>query len=126
LSLQTLVDLEDSGKNTLNSSASLCPFSNEGVIYVGYIVNNSSLFYVWQICKSSFDRFQEHLREAKGLLTLASLSFEFKPPYANLAREGFHSSRVLPIKNIHGDSVDSVSHSDHKMFKLAASLVKRI
>jgi hypothetical protein len=51
LPLQTLADLEGSGKNTLNSSASLCSFSNEGVIYVGYIVNNSSLFYVWQICK---------------------------------------------------------------------------
>jgi hypothetical protein len=123
LALQTLVDLEDSGRNTLNSSASLCPFSNEGVICVGYIVNNSSLFYVWQICKSSFDRFQEHLKEAKRLLTLASPSFEFKPLYVNLAREGFHSSRVLSIKNIRGDSVDSVSH---KMFKLAASLVKRI
>jgi hypothetical protein len=65
LQLQTLADLEDNGKNTLNSSTSFCSFSNEGVIYVGYIVNNSSLFYVWQICKSSFDRFQEHLREAK-------------------------------------------------------------
>jgi hypothetical protein len=126
LPLQTLVDLEDSGKNTLNSSASLCPFSNEGVICVGYIVNKSSLFYVWQICKSSFDRFREHLKEAKRLLTLASPSFEFKPLHVNLAREGFHSSRVLPIKNICWDSVDSVSHNDHKIFELAASLVKGI
>jgi hypothetical protein len=37
------------------------------------------MLYVGQTCKSAFERFQEHIREAKRLSKLASLSFDFKP-----------------------------------------------
>jgi hypothetical protein len=72
----------------LNSSTSLCPFSDKGVIYVIYSVNNSRMLYVGSTCKSAFKRFQEHIREAKRLSKLASSSFDFKPLYAAIAKEG--------------------------------------
>ncbi len=56
----------------LNSSTSLCPFSDKGVIYVIYSVKNSRMLYVGSTCKSAFERFQEHIREAKRLSKLAS------------------------------------------------------
>jgi hypothetical protein len=37
------------------------------------------MLYVAQTCKSAFERFQEHIREAKRLSKLASFSFDFKP-----------------------------------------------
>jgi hypothetical protein len=65
----------------LNSSTSLCPFSDKGVIYVIYSVNNSRMLYVGQTCKSAFKRFQEHIREAGRLSKLVSSFFDFKPLY---------------------------------------------
>jgi hypothetical protein len=38
------------------------------------------MLYVGQTCKSAFERFQEHIREAKRLSKLASSSFDFKYP----------------------------------------------
>ncbi len=40
-----------------NSSTNLCPFSDKGVIYVIYSVNNSRMLHVGQTCESTFERF---------------------------------------------------------------------
>jgi hypothetical protein len=56
----------------LNSSTSLRPFSDKGVIYVIYSVNNSRMLYVGQTCKFAFESFQEHIKEAKRLSKLVS------------------------------------------------------
>jgi hypothetical protein len=44
------------------------------------------MLYVDQTCKSAFERFQEHIREAKRLSKLASSSSDFKPLYAAVAK----------------------------------------
>ncbi len=109
----------------LNSSTSLCPFSDKGVIYVIYSVNNSRMRYVGQTCKYAFERFQEHIREAKRLSKLASSSFDFKPLYATIAKEGFHYFRLFPIEKVDGNFLDSEGHFALNLFKLAASLLER-
>jgi len=109
----------------LNSSTSLCPFSDKGAIYVIYCVNNSRMLYVGQTCKSAFERFQEHIRGAKRLSKLASSSSDFKPLYAAVAKGGFHSFRVFPIEKIDGSFLDSKGCFDLNLFKLAASQVER-
>jgi hypothetical protein len=58
------------------------------------------MFYVGQTCKCAFERFQEHIREAKRLFKLASSSFDFNPLYATIAQKGFHSFRVFPIEKV--------------------------
>ncbi len=59
-----------------------------------------------QTCKSGFERFEEHIREAKRLSKLASGSFELKALYAAMAKEGFHSLRVLPMEEVDGNFLD--------------------
>jgi hypothetical protein len=61
------------------------------------------MLYVGETCKSAFERFQEHIREAKRLSKLASSSFDFKALYAAIAKEGFHSFRVFPIEKVDGN-----------------------
>jgi hypothetical protein len=58
------------------------------------------MLYVGQACKCAFERFQEHIREAKRLSKLTSSSFDFKPLYATIAQEGFHSFRIFPIEKV--------------------------
>jgi hypothetical protein len=83
------------------------------------------MLYVGQTCKSAFERFQEHIREAKRLSKLACSSFDFKPLYAVIAKERFHSFRVFPIEKVDGNFLDSEGHSALNLFKLAASLLER-
>jgi hypothetical protein len=109
----------------LNSSTSLCPFSDKGVIYVIYSVKNSRMLYVGQTCKSAFERFQEHIREAKRLSKLASSSFDCKPLYAAISKEGFHSFRVLPIEKVEGNFLDSEGRFALNLFKVVASQLER-
>jgi len=109
----------------LNSSTSLCPFSDKGVNYVIYSVSNSRMLYVGQTCKSAFERFQEHIREAKRLSQLASSSFDFKPLYAAIAKEGFHSFRVFPIEKVNGNFFDSEGRFALNLFKVVASQLER-
>jgi hypothetical protein len=40
------------------------------------------------------------------LSKLASSSFDFKPLYAAIAKEGFHSFRVFPIEKVDGNFLD--------------------
>jgi hypothetical protein len=63
------------------------------------------MLYVGQTCKSAFEGFQEHIREAKRLSKLASLSSDFKPLHAAVAKGGFHSFRVFPIEKIDLEAV---------------------
>jgi hypothetical protein len=76
-------------------------------------------------CKSVFESFQEHVREAKRLSKLASLSFDFKPLYAVIAKECFHSFRVFPIEKVDGNFLDSEGCFVLNLFKLAASQLER-
>jgi hypothetical protein len=83
------------------------------------------MLYVGQTCKSAFERFQEHIREAKRLSKLASSSFDFKPLYAAIAKEGFHSFRVFPIEKVDGNFLDSEGCFALNLFKVVASQLKR-
>jgi hypothetical protein len=56
------------------------------------------MLYVGSTCKSAFERFQEHIREAKRLSKLASSSFDFKPLYATIAKEGSIPSEFFILK----------------------------
>jgi hypothetical protein len=56
------------------------------------------MLYVGSTCKSAFERFQEHIREAKRLSKLASSSFDFKPLYAAIAKEGSIPSEFFILK----------------------------
>jgi hypothetical protein len=107
----------------LNSSTSLCPLSDKGVIYVIYSVNNSIMLYVG--CKSAFERFQEHIREAKRLSKLVNSSFDFKSLYAAIAKEGFHSFRVFPIEKVDGNFLDSEGRFALNLLKVVASQLER-
>jgi hypothetical protein len=83
------------------------------------------MLYVGQTCKSAFERFQEHIREAIRLSKLASSSFDFKPLYAAIAKEGFHSFRVFPIEKVDGKFVDSEGCFALNLFKVVASQLER-
>jgi len=83
------------------------------------------MLYVGRTCKSAFERFQEHIREAKRLFKLASSSFDFKPLYAATAKEGFHSFRVFPIENVAGNFLDPEGRFALNLFKVVASQLKR-
>ncbi len=76
-------------------------------------------------CKSPFESFQEHVREAKRLSKLASLSFDFKPLFAAIAKECFYSFTVFPIEKVDGNFLDSQGHFVLNLFKLAASQLER-
>ncbi len=56
---------------------------------------------------------------------LASLSFDFKPLYAAIAKECFHSFRVFPIEKVDGNFLDSEGCFVLNLFKLAASHLER-
>jgi hypothetical protein len=83
------------------------------------------MLYVGETCKSSFERFQEHIREAKRLSQLASSSFDFEALYAAIAKEGFHSFRVFPIKKVDGNFLDPEGCFLLNLFKLVASQLER-
>jgi hypothetical protein len=59
------------------------------------------------------------------LSKLASLSFDFKPLYAAIAKECFHSFRVFPIEKVDGNFLDSEGCFVLNLFKLAASQLER-
>jgi hypothetical protein len=59
------------------------------------------------------------------LSKLASSSFDFKPLYAAIAKEGFHSSRVFPIEKVEGNFLDSEGHFALNLFKVVASQLER-
>jgi hypothetical protein len=59
------------------------------------------------------------------LSKLASLSFDFKPLYAAIAKECFHSFRVFPIEKVDGNFLDSQGCLVLNLFKLAASQLER-
>jgi hypothetical protein len=77
--------------------------------------------------RPSFDLsfLQEHIREAKILSKLASSSFDFKPLYAAIAKEGFHSFRVFPIEKVEGNFLDSEGGFALNLFKVVASQLER-
>jgi hypothetical protein len=83
------------------------------------------MLYVGQTCKSAFERFQEHIKEAKRLSKLASSSFDFKPLYAAITNEGFHSFRVFPIEKVDGNFFDSKGRFALNLFKVVASQLER-
>jgi hypothetical protein len=83
------------------------------------------MLYVGQTCKSAFERFQEHIREVGRLSKLASSSFDFKPLYAAIAKEGFHSFRVFPIEKVDGNFFDSKGHFALNLFKVVAFQLER-
>ncbi len=83
-------------------------------------MDSRSLFYIGKTYKSALKGFQEHVCEFKRVSILVSLSFEFKPLYAALAKEGFHSLRVFPLQNVHGDFRGSADRTYHKLLKLSS------
>jgi hypothetical protein len=83
------------------------------------------MLYVGQTCKSAFERFQEHIKEAKRFSKLASSSFDFKPLYVTIAKEGFHSFRVFPIEKVDGNFLNSEGCFALNLFKVVASQLER-
>jgi hypothetical protein len=59
------------------------------------------------------------------LSKLASSSFDFKPLYAAIAKEGFHSFRVFPIEKVDGNFFDSEGRFALNLFKVVASQLER-
>jgi len=83
------------------------------------------MLYFGQTCKSSFERFQEHIREASRLSKLDSSSFDFKPLYVAIAKKGFHSFRVFPIEKVDGNFFDFEGRFALNLFKVVASQLER-
>ena len=61
------------------------------------------MLYVGQTFRTSFVRFQEHVREARKVLSRSILCENVKPLYASIAKHGFQSFRCFPIEQIEGN-----------------------
>ncbi len=59
------------------------------------------------------------------MFKLASSSSDFKPLYAAIAEQGFHSFRAFSIKKVDGNFLDSEGCFDLDLFKVIASQLER-
>jgi hypothetical protein len=59
------------------------------------------------------------------LSKLANSSFDFKPLYAAIAKEGFHSFRVVPIEKVDWNFLDSEGRFALNVFKVVTSQLER-
>jgi len=78
----------------------LSPVHTSQVIYVIYNIDNSTMLYVGQTFRTTFIRFQEHVREARKVVRRSTLREDVKPLYATIAKYGFESFRCFPIEHI--------------------------
>jgi hypothetical protein len=65
------------------------------------------MLYVGQTFRTTFTRFQEHIREARKVLRRSTLHEDVKPLYAAIAKYGFQSFRCFPIEHIEGNFSNS-------------------
>ena len=91
----------------LLTTCPLSPIHSSRVIYVIYNIHDSALMYVGQTYRTSFIRFQEHVREARKVLSKSTIRESVKPLYAAIAKHGFESFHCFPIEHIEGNFSNS-------------------